>query len=137
MHLFPLLHNICRIIPSFIFFCTKIPFVQETLFYTPLFGILSQIPKHTFDLDNISSIPHLWYFFVYIVDNFVYNYCYRTFFHFFIGDNYAFFHNPVSSSFQKSTSGPTPFVQFAQMPICQYLFLFFEFSLYSNNYQGN
>ena len=97
------------------------------------FVILSQIPKQTFDLDNSFHIPHLWYFFVNIVDNFVHNYVFRVFFTLFLGDNFPFFPQVTFFHFTGRHFSVGAFVQFAQKTSCQYRFEFFLFSLFSKN----
>ena len=115
-------------------FCPKTSLSDTTLLFSPFFVILSQIPKQTFELDTFFFIPHLWYFFVYIVDNFVYNSVFSMFSTFFLGITFLF-----STIFQKQVLPlffvfPKPFVQFAQKVTCQYYFEFFLFSLFSKNF---
>ena len=115
-------------------FCPKTSSSDTTLLFFPFFVILSQIPKQTFELDTFFFIPHLWYFFVYIVDNFVYNSVFHGFLHFFLGITLRFFHIQETLPFFGSLPKRCSFVQFAQKLPCQYYFEFFLFSLFSKNF---
>lgn len=88
-------------------------------FFSCLFVILSQIPKQTFELDKLSLIPHLWYFFVNIVDNFVYNYVFCGLFAFSPGDKVVVFHNPHLQKILHLSFFLLLFVKFAQKASCQ------------------
>ena len=111
--------------------CKKMPH-SDTLFpFPPLFVILSQIPKQTFELDNLFCIPHLWYFSVHIVDNFVYNFVSHGFRPFLLGITFRFFHKMCFQLFLYAFLIKRFFVQFAQKRTCQYHFEFFLFSLFS------
>jgi len=88
-------------------------------FFSPPFVILSQIPKQTFELDKLSPVPHLWYFFVYIVDNFVYNCVFCGLFPFFSGDKSVFFHNLRFRKMLHCSFFCLLFVKFAQKANCQ------------------
>ena len=100
----------------------------------PFFVILSQIPKQTFELDRLFLIPHLWTFFVNIVDNFVYNFVFHGFSMFFLGITSRFFHSTRLKSFLCFFIARNSFVQFAQKTACQYHLEFFLFSLFSKHF---
>ena len=114
--------------------CPKTPHPDKTFLFPPFFVILSQIPKQTFELDRLFLIPHLWTFFVNIVDNFVYNFVFHGFSMFFLGITLRFFHSTRLKSFLCFFIARNSFVQFAQKTACQYYLEFFLFSLFSKHF---
>ena len=117
--------------------CPKKSSLDELFPCPAFFVILSQIPKQIFVLDNSLHIPHLWYLFVNIVDNFVYNSVFPMFLQFFLGITSCFFHKSRTKRRLAFFITSYSFVQFAQKATCQSLFHFFYFLYFQTSYHGN